>query len=65
MYEFIKWHWNNNRNTDVYTCEINIADTLCCSLDTYSLGWPYDTTVKLIGRELAHRARAADARGIS
>ena len=42
-YELIKWRWNSNRNTDVYTCEINIADTRSSSLDTYSSGRPYDT----------------------
>ena len=43
MYELMKWRWTCNRNIDVYTCEINIADTHSCSLDTYSFGRSYDT----------------------
>ena len=43
MYALIKWHWNSNRNTDVHTCEINIANTHSSFLDIYSSGRPYDS----------------------
>ena len=61
----IKWHFamhllDHNSNTK-FSTRFDYFSFLGILLPSPTFG----TTVYLIGRELAHRARAADARGIS